>query len=42
MTQDEVQAFINRKALMLAKYTQQEIDAIHEDKDLSPAHGRRA
>ena len=35
MTQDEVQAFINRKALMLAKYTQQEIDAIHEDKDLS-------
>jgi len=31
MTQDEVQGFINRKTLMLAKYTQQEISAIGKD-----------
>jgi hypothetical protein len=31
MTQDEVQAFINKKALMIAKYTQQEIDNLGKD-----------
>ena len=28
MSQDEVQAFINKKALMLAKYPQKEIEAL--------------